>query len=151
MFFCKGFVRNNLCLSCASHQFLWVCYSIDLDEVTPSLQCCRLLDDEFPLNLAIIVETVLLVNMFCLLPVSLCEMCVCKVRRLTLLMVVGVLLGTNSCWHWFCGPMSASPLHTKPSPMLCPDWEQQLWAHFLKLVLDVEVGMGSSKPIEISE
>lgn len=70
MSFGKGFVGKNLCLSCASHQFLWVCNSTDLDEVTPSLHCCRLLDDEFPLHLAIIVETVLQVNMFCPLPVS---------------------------------------------------------------------------------
>lgn len=79
--------------------------------------------------------------------------CLQKVRRLTLLVVVGHLLGINSCWHWFC----ASCLHPLSTQSWAPcfawraDWEQQLWAHFLEPVLDVEMGRGSSDPIEISE
>lgn len=152
MGFCKGFVRKNLCLSCASHQFLWVCNSDDLGELTPSLHCCKAPGWRVPStsgNYSGNSPACKHVLSSAWVPVW--NVCLQKVRGLTLLMVVGFLLGTSSCWHWFCGPMSASPLHTKPSPMFCPDWEQKLWGHFLEPVLHVEMGIGSSDPIEISE
>lgn len=74
------------------------CNSIDSAEVTPDLHCCKPLDDEVPLHLAIIVETVVLVNLFCPLPLSPCEAgCLQKVRGLASLVATGLLLGTKFC------------------------------------------------------
>lgn len=63
----------------------------------------------------------------------------------------GIFIGDQFMLTLILWPHSASPLHTKPSPMFCPDREQKLWGHFLEPVLDVEMGIGSSDPIEISE
>lgn len=146
IFFCKGLVRKNLCLSCASHQFLWVCNSTDLDEVTPSLHCSCMMSSLYIWQLQWKQSCCKHVLSSACVPVW--NVCLQQVRGLTLLMVVGLLLGTNSRWRWFCGLMSASPLCTKPSPMFCLDWEQQLWAHFLEPVLDVEMGWAALTPLK---
>lgn len=142
MGFCKGFIGKNLGLSCASHQFLWVCNSIDLDEVTPSL------DDEFPLHLAIIVETVPLVSIFVL--------CLCPSLKYvfaegedTRLAHDGeTFTGDQFMLTLILWPHICIPSPHKAEPMFCPDWEQQLWAHFLEPLLDVEMGWGALSPLK---
>jgi len=119
------------------------CNPIDLAEVTPNLHHRRPLDDEVLLHLAIIVDKVMLVNIFCPLPLALCEMaCLQKASGLALLVAAGLLLGTSSCSHQLGSPTPASPLWAKSTLVFCPGCEQQFQALFLEAVLDAKKGTG---------